>query len=88
METVWIFNGDQASLPAAVFSSRAKAEDWINSNRLSGILTEYPLDTSALDWAIQNGYFTPKGDRHKQSRFIQSFTSGSQAHFHYSFDDI
>lgn len=78
---VWVFNGDGARLPSAVFASRESAERWIADNSLSGMLTAYPLDTSAYDWAIEKGYFTPK--KPIRAEFIAGFTSAYQEHYHY-----
>lgn len=81
--TVWVFNGVHARFPAAVFSSRAAAEDWISRHQLSGTLTEYPVDVSAYDWAIQKGYFEPKRSEQRSGAFMARFTSAGQAHDHY-----
>lgn len=80
--TVWVFTGAGASFPGGVFSSRNKAEDWIGRNRLSGTLTEYPLDEGAYDWAVRVGFFAPKPSQTTGS-FIGSFTSGRQHHAHF-----
>jgi hypothetical protein len=81
--TVWVFSGPNARFPGAVFSSGEKAETWIAQHRLSGLLTEYPLDSGAYDWAIQFGVFTPKRPEHTSSAFIGSFTSAHMAHAHF-----
>jgi hypothetical protein len=83
MNQVWIFNGLNSDFPSAVFSTREKAEAWIEANQLEGTLTKYPIDLSAYDYAIANGWFTPKQDHHFSPKFIQQFTSASQEHFHY-----
>jgi hypothetical protein len=83
MESIWVFNGEGATFPAAVFSEREKAELWVHSHKLSGVLTQYPVDVSVLDWAIEKGHFTPKGERHELPQFVQSFSSAHQAHYHY-----
>lgn len=84
MKSVWVFNGLKASFPAAVFSSRELADAWIKENGISGTLTQYPLDISALDWSIQCGLFQPKQPKHSTPEFKQSFTSASQRHHHYT----
>jgi len=61
----------------------SKAENWILGNRLSGVLTSYPIDKSVYDWAIDNELFVPTNDTQKSADFIQKFTSASQEHFHY-----
>ena len=51
--TVWVFNGNRARFPSAVFSSRKKAEEWIEGHKLQGTLTEYPVDISVLEYVIE-----------------------------------
>lgn len=81
--TVWVFNGAKARFASAVFSSKELAKNWIEKNRLSGILTRYPLDVSTYDWAVARGHFTPSKDEHKSAEFVGKFTTGSQEHYHY-----
>ena len=81
--TVWIFNGRKATFPSGVFAHREQATSWIALHRLSGVLTEYPVGTGTLDWAIANQFFLPKKPEHNQANFIQSFTSARQRHEHY-----
>lgn len=86
MPFVWVFNGSRATFPCAVFTSREIAEAWITRNNVQGTLTKYPLDVGAYDFAIQNGWFTPKRDDQRSPEFIQRFTSASQEHYHYDSD--
>ena len=86
-QSVWVFLGSNATHPAGVFSSREVAENWIEQNGVVGVLTKYPLDCSAYDLAIRNGWFSPGRDDQKTPRFIQRFTSASQEHYHYGNDD-
>ncbi len=81
--TVWIFHGNGARFASGVFSTRAGAEAWIRQHGLAGVLTEYPLDSGAYDWAIQERHFTPKKEHHTSAEFIQRFTSAFQQHEHY-----
>src|SRR5262245_51285639 len=62
---VWVFNSIDGKFPSAVFSRKELAEDWIKLSGLTGILTAYPLDISVYDWAVNNGYFSPKRDEHR-----------------------
>lgn len=84
MQLIWIFNGTNSRFPAAAFSSEELAVTWIRQHRLSGTLTQYLLDTPALDWAIASGWFKPSKPHHAEPGFIQSFTSASQPHRHYT----
>jgi hypothetical protein len=80
---VWVFNGAKWNLASAVFSSRSAAEEWISTRRLTGMLTQYPLDISVYDWVVENGLFHPKDDRQKSAAFIQGFSSAYLEHYHY-----
>ena len=81
--TVWIFHGENGKFSSGVFTSAEKAEEWIFQNKLSGVLTEYPLDIGVYDWAIKMDLFEAKKGNHYEPKFIQSFTTGSQKHFHF-----
>ena len=84
--TVWVFNGSGRrfpNFPSAVFTSLDRAEQWITKNGASGILTEYPLDVGAYDWAVSNGFFQPSKDEHRTPAFITAFSDASQEHHHY-----
>jgi hypothetical protein len=80
--TVWVFNGGK-SFPSGVFTCLALAEDWIARNRLTGTLTEYPLDVGIYDWIVGKDWFKPKRDDQKTPEFIARFSSAYQEHFHY-----
>lgn len=45
MALVWVFNGNGGRFPSAVFSSIEAAEPWIGKHSLSGVLTQYVVDT-------------------------------------------
>jgi hypothetical protein len=83
MNSVWVFNGNNGNFPSGVFSNQEKAEEFIVKHKLSGVLTEYPMDVSVYDWAIARGSFKPKSDHHNTSEFIGRFSSAHQKHFHY-----
>jgi hypothetical protein len=81
---VWVFNGDGGHLPGGVFSSRARAEEWIGSRKLTGVLTAYPVDEGSFDWALRHDLVTGRArDRGHDSAFVGSFSSASQDHAHY-----
>ena len=83
MDNVWVFNGDGATFPAGVFSTREKADAWIARHKLSGTLTWYPIDEAVYDWAITRGHFKLKRPDQSGAEFIQRFSSASQEHYHY-----
>ncbi|THU39221.1 hypothetical protein FAM09_11950 [Niastella caeni] len=81
LEAVYVFQGGR--LCSGVFSTKEKAEEWIKKYALTGMLTVYPIDESAYDWAIRMGYFKVKKEKESTPEFIGGFSSGSQEHFHY-----
>jgi hypothetical protein len=83
LTSVWVFNGERATFPSGVFTSKDRAEEWIRANELSGTLTEYPLDISVYEWVIRKGYFKPKREDQRSAEFIQRFSSAYQDHYHY-----
>ncbi|WP_422653666.1 DUF7710 domain-containing protein [Hyalangium sp.] len=80
---VWVFSGEGGDFPSGVFRTRESAEAWITKNKLSGVLTSYPLDVGVYDWAVSRSLFQPKRPEHESAQFIQTFSSAKQEHFHY-----
>jgi len=80
---VWVFVGEGGRLPSGVFSSREHAEVWILQHRLSGMLTAYPIDQGAYDWAVESGVFKPNTEEKRTPKFIGQFSSASLEHYHY-----
>ena len=80
---IWIFMGNGAQQPSAVFSALESGEKWIRSKQLSGMLTKYPVNQPLYDYAIRNGWFNPKQEHQSLPQFIQRFTSASLEHYHY-----
>jgi hypothetical protein len=83
-EHVWVFVGNEASFPGAVFHTQSEAEAWIAAHRLSGVLTRYPVGVGVYDQAVEDGTFTPTRAHHRTPEFIGGFTSGHQPHHHYT----
>jgi hypothetical protein len=81
--SIWVFYGEKAIFPVACFTSQDTAIAWISKTQVSGCLTQYPLDTSVYDWAIDNGYFLPRFPSHTSPEFIQKFTCASMPHYHF-----
>jgi hypothetical protein len=80
---VWVFQGERSRFPSAIFSRLELAEQWIQTQKVTGILTKYPIDISVYDWAIHEGVFAIKREDQMMPSFIQRFTSASQEHYHY-----
>ena len=83
MDSVWIFHGAGSRFASGVFTDKTIAERWIIQNRLTGVLTKYPINISVYDWAISESFFEPQKEHYKSAKFIQKFTSASQEHYHY-----
>jgi hypothetical protein len=83
-DSVWVFNGANNKFPSGIFSTKDSAILWIESKKLTGILTNYPLNLSVYDWAIQSGAFLIRKEHHKSAIFISNFSSASQDHYHYT----
>jgi len=80
---IWVFCGEGAHFPCACFTTLSSAIAWISETQVSGCLTQYPLDISHYDWAINNGYFLPKFPSHHSPKFIQRFTCAVAKHYHF-----
>ncbi|RJE77126.1 hypothetical protein BGP78_10170 [Pseudoalteromonas sp. MSK9-3] len=87
MNWVWVFNKNSNGFSGGVFSTLELAESWIKENKLSGLITKYPLDQGVFDWAIENDMHSIKkeklAEKSKQPNFIGGFTTASQEHYHY-----
>ncbi|WP_210244312.1 DUF7710 domain-containing protein [Methylosinus sporium] len=84
---VWVFNGNSSRFPSAIFVSKDKAMQWASEKGLAGTLTKYPVDIPLYDYAIENGWFKPKSEKHCSSEFIGNFSSASQDHIHIGSED-
>lgn len=82
---VSVFNCGNKGFPGGVFTDRAKAESWIETHRLSGVLTAYPVDEGCYDFAIRYELLSRRCLEKYQGNpeFIGSFSSASLAHYHY-----
>ncbi|GKW24778.1 hypothetical protein PEC311524_23720 [Pectobacterium carotovorum subsp. carotovorum] len=83
MKEIWVFNGAMARFPSGIFFSLDNAKDWIKENRLTGVLTKYPVNKGVYDWAIENNFFCATEDKHKTPSFIGGFTCASMEHLHF-----
>lgn len=79
---VWVFKAPGAQFASGVFTSQERAEIWIRKHRLDGVLTWYPLDVGAYDWAVERGTFRPSKEHHMSAEFIGRF-GGGEIHQHY-----
>jgi hypothetical protein len=81
--SVWVFNGATPGFAGGVFRDKDTALEWIAKYQLTGVLTRYPIDVGVYDWAVENGFFTPKKEKHRSPQFIGSFTTAGQEHYHF-----
>jgi hypothetical protein len=82
--SVWVFLGEHAHWPSGIFTSREAAVQWIAGHRLTGMITEYPLDAGMYDWAVARGVFRPSKPEHVVPEFIGGFTTAVQEHGHFT----
>ncbi len=54
MDEVWIFHASKSDYASGAFTTYELAASWIKENSLTGLLTSYPLDEGAFDWAMRN----------------------------------
>ena len=83
MDFVWVFHGEKARFSSGVFSELEIAKHWIETNKLSGILTKYPVNKSCYEWAIDQKVYEPK-ESDRMAKKMESFTSHGQEHYHFS----
>ena len=83
IDKVYIFHGEGSQFSSAVFSNPVNTKEWIEKKKVTGMLTEMPLDKSVYDWAIEKDFFTPNKDYQKEPKFIQRFISASLEHWHF-----
>lgn len=81
----WVFQGEASSHASAIYTDFETAVKWILDARLSGVLTEYPVDEGVYDWAVSHDYYRRKGD--DEPSFVGSFTSANQRHIHFEGGD-
>ena len=83
-QSVWLFNGEASHFPSAVFLSFTRALNWIERYSLTGTLTQYPLDKSVFDWAVENEFYQPNSTRVKCGpKTVANFSSAYLEHFHF-----
>ncbi|QRK06571.1 hypothetical protein JQX13_41870 [Archangium violaceum] len=54
---VWLFTGQGAAQPTAVFSRKQLADEWLARTKYSGTLVAYPLDESRYDMERRLGRY-------------------------------
>ena len=79
---IYLFHGIRGAFPGGAFSTRALAEEWIARNRLSGLLSEYPVDIGVYDWGIRAGLVRKPRSGDYGADIIGGFSSALD-HWHY-----
>lgn len=80
--TVWVFHGQAGRSVGGVFSDLETAERWIEGHSLTGLLTEYPLNEGAFDFALRMGRIRPPFANAATAGTIGAFCSHLD-HHHY-----
>ncbi len=81
---IWIFHSARSNFPSAVSSTLGTAERWIQLNKVTGVLTAYPLDEGVFDWALRMDLVSDRvRPRGKDPIFVAGFSSAMQEHYHY-----
>lgn len=83
---LFVFHGEGAKFASGVYDSLEGAKRSIASHKMSGILTCYPVNETAYDYAVRNEFFQPKPTQSES--FVQRFTSASQEHYHFQNGEI
>ncbi|MBY0261362.1 MAG: hypothetical protein K2Q20_03415 [Phycisphaerales bacterium] len=84
---VFVFHGAGSRFANAVFSSKVSAEAWITLHGLTGLLTEYEVDSPAFDRRMKDGTL-PRNMRESlvsgeaTGAFAQCYADGAR-HSHY-----
>lgn len=81
--TVWVFLGSEARRASGVFRTELENRSWIERNRLSGTLTEYPVGDGCYDIAVRRGSFRPTREHHGSPQHVAGFSPGWTRHLHY-----
>lgn len=80
-EFIWILQRGQ--FPYAVFDDFDRACKWIEESKASGLMTGYPINQTALSWALDKGFFKAKKEEHDTIAYEETFTSASMPHYHF-----
>ena len=84
---IWIFIGNGAVFPSSAFTEKKVAEKWIETNKLSGMLSAMPVNQGLFDWGCENNAFSMKPEKLEEKkndpRFIADCTTASLEHDHY-----
>ena len=82
-----MFTPDGATFPAGVFTTRERAEQWIERVGAVGLLGEYVLDAAAYDVLTSAGMFTPRTEAQMTDAYQARFTTPVD-HWHYGLDEV
>jgi len=87
-QQVWVFNGIGGQFPGGIFSDLDMAQNWIAQNKLTGVLTAYPLNEGCFDWAVANDCTNLSqaklAIKAVDPNFVGSFSTASQEHYHFN----
>lgn len=81
-QTVRIFHGDGVRYASAVFQTEPEALSWAKNQRVSGLLTEYPVGDGSFHIALKQQMFKPSKPHHGTPEHVASFSPGWTRHIH------
>jgi len=79
----WVVHENDGAFSLCAFSCLEKGKAWIAEEKKSCVLSWYPIDEGAFDWATRNGYFKVKKPHQNEAKFIANFSSSGVLHFHF-----
>lgn len=86
-KSIWVFHAAGARFSGGVFDDLSIAKAWILQNRLTGVLTAYPLNEGCFEWAVRMKCVGMKAEKLDVKKtdpgFVGGFTTAAQEHFHF-----
>ena len=79
---LWVLNGEGGTFPVGIFDERQVALNYIQSAKLTDVLTKYPINISLIDHCLSEGLFELK-DKELSPKLIQRFSSAHLEHIHF-----
>ena len=76
---MWVLNCG-GSFPCGVFETKEAAEDIIKKYKLTGVLTQYPVNMLVIDWAIENNCLSESA---RTTEDAGTYATAYQKHYHY-----
>ena len=78
---VWLFQAVPGAGAGGVFRSLESASAWILRHRLTGLLTQYPLDYGVFDYIVEKGWIKRTKPHLDTPEFMGGYC-GNLHHYH------